>query len=362
MQMTDARLHPCLVCHCKYHGAAGSFGQDMGLTPSQDALLNLGPPSQPDHGGDPGAGNGASAEQAQPDAQVLASTARVRVAGPGRAFCDTNEHCIKHFSCAGSRQGSNHSGVTLSICPFACGRLIHTAVAVCQGRPQEGSLVSLMGQQADGGSGNVGGTTAAANGGEQHLSLPGASAASAFQAVQPVQQSEHLERSQIHRAWCCLARAECDHHCSTTGAEQAPFDHVLSPYPPATRPQLVDAAPLTRCPPSPEDTVLNQRLGVLRHPGVEAARGARVHARDRGGSRAGQPPGRWQYGRPAVTVAGGQQVRRNRNHSLQSKTMPPSHWGLRLLQFSSYAALPPTCTHRTSSYVLDVGCAWQLTA
>ena len=47
-------------------------------------------------------------------------------------------------------------------------------------------MVNLMGQQVDG----SGGGPAQTNGNE-HLTLPGASAASAFQAVQPVQQSKH---------------------------------------------------------------------------------------------------------------------------------------------------------------------------
>ena len=50
-------------------GCTGSLGQDMGLTLSQDALLNL-PQSQPDHGDNGGAGVGANSEQAQADVHV----------------------------------------------------------------------------------------------------------------------------------------------------------------------------------------------------------------------------------------------------------------------------------------------------
>ena len=95
---------------------------------------------------------------------------------------------------------SHHSGRN-ALHRSICVQRVHSRrCCVSQGRLQEGSMVSLMGgQQADGGAGNGGGS-AATNGGE-HLSLPGASAASAFQAVQPVQQSE-LPSLRLHRTWC----------------------------------------------------------------------------------------------------------------------------------------------------------------
>ena len=65
----------------------------------------------------------------------------------------------------------------------------------CQGGTQQGSLVSLMIQRTepgDDGSGGGGGGGGVPVNGEQQPALPGASAASAFQAVQPVQQRELL--------------------------------------------------------------------------------------------------------------------------------------------------------------------------
>ena len=174
----------------------GSFGGDMGLTPSQDALLNL-PPSQPDHHGDHhGAGNGAhNAEHAaQPDAQVLTVTNRAQRARAHRVACEDAEHCIDAIidsqSCSKS---ATIQGVVLFIRALMLTVDHSTECANLQGRAQEGSMVSLMGQQADAEGGHGNGGAAAANGGE-HVSLPGASAASAFQAVQPVQQSEHFSR------------------------------------------------------------------------------------------------------------------------------------------------------------------------
>ena len=126
-------------------------------------------------------------------------------------------------------------------------------------------MVSLMGQQADGdGSavGGGGGGAAAANGGE-HLSLPGASAASAFQAVQPVQQSERLQVADL--VWSNAGRLKLQHgrHCRNAGWTGCHLTTCRALSARHSRPRLVDcrfSVPLPRC--LPVDAIPGTPLSV----------------------------------------------------------------------------------------------------